>query len=135
MHKRRRAGLSIAATRGAVEQVAVDQWRVSSQSADDTAYLVTLHTSPDSDEAYECECPDHVHRATACKHIHAVGDWRAAEGYVITFFIHDQSKRLAILLQEQLLRWLDDKQRDKYAVVWNAYQCVSNRLNQLQRAA
>lgn len=137
MNKRWRAGLAIAATRGMVDQVAVDQWRVASQSADDKAYLVTLHTNPDEEEAYECECPDHVHRVVNCKHIFAVGNWRTAEAYVIALIIRGEGadESLAAFLQEKLLGWLDDTQRDKYKIVWNAYQCVTRRLEQLQQAA
>ena len=124
---RRRAGLSLAATRGAVVQIARDQWCVASEQTADTSYTVTRHTNLDGETVYDCTCSDYGYRRLKCKHIHAVLDWQVAEEYVISLFLAGQADKIEAWLVEGLLGWLDAEARDKRRVVWHAYCCVAER--------
>ena len=127
MSSRRRAGLTLAATRGAVVQIARDQWCVASEQTADTSYTVTRHTNLDGETVYDCTCSDYGYRRLKCKHIHAVLDWQVAEEYVISLFLAGQADKIEAWLVEGLLGWLDAEARDKRRVVWHAYCCVAER--------
>ena len=127
MSGRRRAGLTLAATWGAVVQIARDQWRVASEQTADTSYTVTRHTNLDGETVYDCTCSDYGYRRLKCKHIHAVLDWQVAEEYVISLFLAGQADKIEAWLVEGLLGWLDAEARDKRRVVWHAYCCVAER--------
>ena len=127
MSGRRRAGLTLAATWGAVVQIARDQWRVGSQSGAAKCYTVTRHTNLDGETIYDCTCADHSYRRLRCKHIHAALDWQVAEEYVISLFIAGKAARIEAWLKKELLGWLNDEERDKRRIVWHVYCCVAER--------
>ncbi|MCB0078971.1 MAG: SWIM zinc finger family protein [Anaerolineales bacterium] len=133
MSGRRRAGLTLAATWGAVVQIARDQWRVASEQTADTSYTVTRHTNLDGETVYDCTCSDYGYRRLKCKHIHAVLDWQVAEEYVISLFLAGQADKIEAWLERRGTAcraptgWLDAEARDKRRVVWHAYCCVAER--------
>ena len=64
---RLRRGQEIANGRGQVKRRAHNRYEVRSQSQESTTYVVRF-----SGKGASCECPDHQHRKTVCKHIAAV---------------------------------------------------------------
>lgn len=66
--KRQMAGYRLAGM-GTVTPTGRNDWTVHSDSG--KAYDVIRHISPDNEEMWECDCPDHRHRQMDCKHIHA----------------------------------------------------------------
>lgn len=67
-NKRQMAGLRLAGA-GRVQQTARNDFFVRSDSG--KSYEVLRNENAESEEMWECECPDFTHRQVDCKHIHA----------------------------------------------------------------